>query len=483
MAGGAFALSLPPLAIWPLGPLGIALLARALAGRPGRQRLALGAVAGLVHFGAGLWWALAFSGPGYILLVVLEASFFAIAALATPGDRIGGLGLTGALVLAEAARARWPFGGLPLAGLALGQVGGPLFRLAPAAGPLGVMFLVAMTGVGVAGVTSQRGRKTGVTVLIAAAALIGLAPLLATGETVGSVNVAAVQGGGPRGVRAVNADTAAVLVRHLAATEEVRRPVDLVLWPEGVVDLSGPLNESPTDQELAGLAQRLQATLVVGVVEDVSDARFRNAAVAYGPAGDAMDRYEKVHRVPFGEYVPARELIGRIADLSDVPRDAIPGRGPGLLRTPAGRLGAMISYEVFFPERARASVQAGAEILLVPTNASSYRTRQVPAQELAAAQLRARETGRALVQAAPTGYSAMVAPSGRVLTRGPLGRPAVVQRPLELRRGLTLYARTGDPPVLALAAAALAYSWARGSRGRRDTDVRAPSPVRLLGSS
>ena len=135
--------------------------------------------------------------------------------------------------------------------------------------------------------------------------------------------------------------------------------------------------------------------------EDVGGRRFRNAAVAWAPDGTRTARYDKAHRVPFGEYVPWRELVGRLADLSAVPRDAVAGHGPGRLDTPVGRLGVVVSYEVFFPARARAAIRSGGSVLLVPTNASSYRTRQVPAQEVAAARLRALETGRAVVQAAP----------------------------------------------------------------------------------
>jgi len=93
--------------------------------------------------------------------------------------------------------------------------------------------------------------------------------------------------------------------------------------------------------------------------------------------------------VPFGEYIPLRSIIKHFADLSLVPDDAVPGRGPGLLdmaRRP-GRLGVVISYEVFFADRARAAIRAGGELLLVPTNAASFKTGQVAGQELGAARL------------------------------------------------------------------------------------------------
>lgn len=114
-----------------------------------------------------------------------------------------------------------------------------------------------------------------------------------------------------------------------------------------------------------------------------------------------------------------------------------------------------ISYEVFFAERARSGVRAGGRLLLVPTNASSYTTAQVPSQEVAVARLRAVETGRWTVQAAPTGYSAVIDHRGRVQERSGLGSPAVLQRSVGLRTGQTLAIRLGGAPVVVLSAALL----------------------------
>ncbi|HEY0399610.1 MAG TPA: apolipoprotein N-acyltransferase, partial [Acidimicrobiia bacterium] len=196
---------------------------------------------------------------------------------------------------------------------------------------------------------------------------------------------------------------------------------------------------------------RLGATVVAGVVEDVGSDRFRNAAVAWSPAGVIVARYDKVHRVPFGEYIPGRSLFRHVANLDLVPRDAIAGHGPGVLGTPAGPLGTVISYEVFFEDRARSAIHAGGELLIVPTNASSYQTSQVPAQEVAAAQLRAWETGRDTLQAAPTGFSALIDHDGRVLARTTLGRQKAITGQLTLRHGRTLFVLLGDIPVLVLA--------------------------------
>ena len=228
--------------------------------------------------------------------------------------------------------------------------------------------------------------------------------------------------------------------------------------------LDRPLAGSPEAALLSRLAAELDTTLVVGVTEPASATTFRNEIVAWGPRGHVVGTFEKVHRVPFGEYVPYRSFFSHLADLSGVPTDAVPGHGTGLMRTPAGPLGLLVSFEIFYAGRSHASVRAGAELLAVPTNTSSYSTSQVPAQEIAAAVVQAVQTGRDLVQAAPTGYSAVVTQRGVVVARSVLGRRQVLVATVALRRGMTPYDHWGDLPVLLLSVVALCVGWARALR-------------------
>jgi apolipoprotein N-acyltransferase len=471
-AGALAALSLPPWGWWPLALVGAAVLAAALRDRPWPRRLLAGFAAGVGLYGIGLWWMIEFSAPGYVATTLLQGLILAGAMAAVPPGRGRLLAFPAALVLADALHGHWPFGGVPLGGIALGQAAGPLAAAARLGGHLLLVALVAGAGAAVAGVAEwvrdrrvagpaparPIGAAAGLVVVVLMAVAGAVAP---RGSTTGTVRVAAVQGGGTRGFRAVDVDRRLVFDAHVAATARVRPPVDVVLWPEDVVDVDGPVAGSPEEAVLAELARTLGTTLVVGVVEDTEPGRFRNAALAFGPDGALVARYDKVHRVPFGEYVPGRDLVDRVADLSAVPRDAIPGRGPGLLRTGAGRLGVLISYEVFFADRARDAVGAGAEVLLVPTNASSFRTSQVPGQELAAARLRAVETGRTVVQAAPTGYTAVVDAHGRVRARSGLGGAEVLARTVDRRQGRTLASRIGELPLVVLAALLLVTVWGK----------------------
>ena len=208
--------------------------------------------------------------------------------------------------------------------------------------------------------------------------------------------------------------------------------------------------------------------IVVAGVAEIQDRRFRNVAVLWGPDGRILGRYEKEHRVPFGEYLPLRPLIERLTDSAKlVPRDAIVGEGAAVLAAPRTPLGVVISYEVLFTGRVREAVAAGGQVVLVPTNAASYLTEEVPAIEVAAARMRAREYGRTVVQSAPTGYSVIVAPDGRVVAQSGLASPALLRASVSLRDGDTPYATVGQIPLLVVAAVVVALAGTAGTRGRR----------------
>jgi apolipoprotein N-acyltransferase len=463
LCGGAWALAAPPRGWWLLLPLGVAALALALHGQRLRVRLRLGAVAGLAYYVPTLAWLADFSVPGYVVVALLETALLAAACGVVPSRATGGWSgawwaLPAALVLLEGVQARFPLGGFPLPALALSQPGGPFAAAAPLGGSLLVTATAATAGVALAGLVLLPSWKSRLVAGWAALTVAGLP--LAVGAAVttrpaGVLDVAVVQGGGPRGIPAVFTDPADVTERHLAAAELITGSPELVLLPESAVTVTRSVNGSRADRLLAELARALDASVVAGVIESGQES-FRNAAVLWGPDGQRLDRYEKEHRVPFGEYIPGRALLEQVSDATAlVPRDAEPGRGVALLRSPAGPLGVVISYEVFFADRVREAVTAGGQLLLVPTNASSYVTEEVPATEVAAARLRARAFGRSVVQAAPTGYSAVVLPDGEVLARSGLGTVDVLQERLPLRAGLTPYARLGDVPVLVLAVAAL----------------------------
>lgn len=467
LLGGALAgVSLPPLGWWPLGILGVAAAAASLEGRRPLGRLGAGMLFGVGQFFVSVAWALQFNVAGYVVLSLVEALFFAVAAALVP-DRAGRLAaLAGAFTLAEWAREQWPFGGMPLGGVALGQLGGPLAVTGRLGGSLLVAGCTFLAGAVVANALSWRrgpqvGARRGWEAVGGFVLVVGLvlwATLSPDGSGPGTVRLARaalVQGGGRRGLSQLQVPPSVVFRAAVRETARVHGAVDLVVWPEDVVAENGPFRGSSDEATLESIARSHRATLVAGVTEPVGRTRFRNEIVAFSPAGRLVAVFEKVHRVPFGEYVPLRSFFSHLANLSAVPRDAIPGTGSGMIATPAGRFAVLVSYEVFFADRGRSGVRAGGDVILVPTNTSSYANDQAPAQEISASRLQAIEEGRYVLQVAPTGYSAVIDQDGDVLRQSRLSAPDVIEATVPELTGATIFERFGQLPVVVLGAVGL----------------------------
>ena len=212
------------------------------------------------------------------------------------------------------------------------------------------------------------GLESAVWALIAVAVAIGgvVAP---DGHRVRTIVAATVQGGGEQQTRSTGNESGLVLDRHMNTAATVKTPVDLVLLPENIVNINGEYRGSYEEQRLTNVATSLGATVVAGVVEDRgSREHFWNFAVAISPDGGLEGRYDKVRRVPYGEYVPMRFLLDPLAKDILPPRDDVEGTGPAVLDTNLGRLGVVISWETFFPRRVREALHHDAQIVLNPTN-------------------------------------------------------------------------------------------------------------------
>jgi apolipoprotein N-acyltransferase len=162
--------------------------------------------------------------------------------------------------------------------------------------------------------------------------------------------------------------------------------------------------------------------------------------------------------------MPLRSLLHALGAPTDlVPRDAVAGTNPGYLDipTPEGKVRAatVISWEVFFGNRAADGVEHGGTFILNPTNGSSYTGTILQSQQVASSRLRAIENGRWVVQVSPTGFTAFVSPDGDVLDRSAVSEQKVVIRTISLKSGRTWYSHLGDTPFVILMLLVLAGSW------------------------
>jgi apolipoprotein N-acyltransferase len=479
--GVCVALSLPPWGLWPLAFVGIAIFEVALGERPsGRSRAARGWLFAAAWMLPGLVWMWSLTIPGYFAAVAIFAGFHALAAMVSPQGAWRVIGRPAAHTLAEALRLVFPFGGVPLATLPIGQADGPLAGVVRIGGVILLTWVVFQIGFSLSGpspfvpqLVRKRGRRAlgewhGLIGLLAAVAVIVLSATVAPDGThaaqPASLRIAIVQGGGPQGTHAINSDPAKVFSRHLAATASIQPgSVDLVVWPENVIDVVA-LTGSPELAEVTAEAARIGAPLAVGITEEAPGDHFVNAQVVVTPDGQVVSRYEKVHRVPFGEYMPLRGLLHALGAPTDlVPRDAVAGTGPAYLDIPVSgatvRAATVISWEVFFGSRAADGIDHDGTFILNPTNGSSYTGTVLQSQQIASSRLRAIENGRWVVQVSPTGFSAFVSPEAEVFDRTAVSEQKVVTHTIGLMSGRTWYSHLGDAPFEALVLIALLGSW------------------------
>ena len=122
------------------------------------------------------------------------------------------------------------------------------------------------------------------------------------------------------------------LAHHDATADNIARDeVDLIVWPENVVNVDGPIAEQTEGEELAALAVTLDTPILAGIVEGVDADSFTNAAVLFDTDGTITARYDKVRRVPFGEFVPFRPLLEPVAGDVLPSKDAVPGEDPSTI--------------------------------------------------------------------------------------------------------------------------------------------------------
>jgi apolipoprotein N-acyltransferase len=486
LGGGTLvALSLPPWGFWPLALIGIMLFEVALGESPTRrQRMLMGFLFGAGWMYLGMAWMVQLTVPGYLVAGTVFASFHLLAELVSPVGPWRVIGRPAAHALAEALRFSFPFGGVPLATLGMSQVGSPLVGVVRVGGVILLTWLVFQVGIGLVDIVRQvrtggrhsvRQAPHAAIALAVVIVLLGSSVVAPRGATTGeTLRVAAVQGGGEQGTSALEVLSRIVTERHLEATRsiDVDEQLDLVVWPENTIDVP-TFEGSDIHDAIAAEAARLGVPITVGITEERDNgARRINSQVVVAPDGEIVARYDKVRRVPFGEYVPLRGILEAFgAPIERIGRDAVAGAVPAYVDLPDDtRLGVVISWEVFFAGRAREGVKMGAEAILNPTNGASYTGTIVQTQQVASSRLRALETGRWVVQAAPTGFTAIVDADGTVLQRTAVSERNVLYDTIELRSGSTWYTTIGDGPIIIALLALLGLSIWLSRRSVRPTE-------------
>ncbi len=455
-AGFAIAASVPPWGWWPLAFVGFALVDQLLKGASAKARFGRMWLVTVAWMYPAMLWMFDLTAPGYVAVVPFFGVYFGTVAAFTPSTTTRRLLLPGAIALAEWARWSWPFGGVPLAHIALGQVNSPLGQTARVLGPLLVVMLVVVVGQALSSLADKQWKASGIGAAVCLAAILA-AYAHPRATNIDEIDVALAQGGGPQRTRASADQEPVVLARHIETTKQLDQPVDLIVWPENVVNPGSLLNRQDADQLVRDIATAQDAPVLAGWFYAVSDTETVNYHSVINPDGTETDRYDKVRLVPFGEFVPLRSIIELVND--EIPgRDVRVGTVEPVLDTSAGKVGVAISWEGYFEHRYRDAVNNGAEIIINPTNGSSYWLTQVQTQQVASNQLRAIETDRWVMQVAPTGMSAFIDPDGNIIQRTGLEERALLIDTVSRREGRTLASIVGPWPILILGAAGIVWA-------------------------
>jgi len=287
------------------------------------------------------------------------------------------------------------------------------------------------------------------------------------------LRVALLQGNVDQGVKWDPAYQMATLeiYRRLTMKAAEEGP-SLIVWPETAAPFF--LRWEPKLARMVlDMASRARAFLLVGSPdrEGNGEDRYFNSAFLISPEGEIVGKYDKIHMVPFGEYVPLKRLLFFIQKMAEGIGDFSSGRRYTLFSLPGGRFGVTICYEIIFPNQVRQYVNRGAEFLVNITNDAWFGRSSAPYQHLAMAVFRAVENQVYVVRSANTGVTALIDPAGRIVEKTDLFVEAALVGEISLRKGTTFYTRYGDLFAWICIVFALA-SLAREAAGPRKGSAR-----------
>lgn len=220
----------------------------------------------------------------------------------------------------------------------------------------------------------------------------------------------------------------------------------LIVWPETATPFFFQ-EKNDRHREVVRVARDAGSWLLFGspsYLKDEDSLSFMNSAFLLNSEGDVRGRYDKVHLVPYGEYVPLRQWFPFISKLVVGVGDFASGPGFHPLSMNHHRLGVLICYEGIFPEAGRSYKKAGADLLVNITNDAWFGRTSAPYQHLSMTSLRAVENRLYIVRAANTGISAVIDPTGRIINQTELFEEASLQGTVKFTHDNTFYMLYGD---------------------------------------
>jgi apolipoprotein N-acyltransferase len=219
----------------------------------------------------------------------------------------------------------------------------------------------------------------------------------------------------------------------------------LIIWPETALPFFFQ-NTSYLSKEVFKVATTTNAKILFGspaYVKEKGNIFYYNRAYMISKKG-VIDYYDKVHLVPFGEYVPLKKYIPFVHRLVPAAGDFSTGKKVRLIQSPGLKIGALICFETIFPDISRIFAAKGADLLVNLTNDAWFGRTSAPYQHLSMAVLRCVENGLPMVRAANTGISAIICANGKIVNKSKLFSREILQTRLKLAHNKTFYSQVGD---------------------------------------
>jgi len=439
------------------------------------QGFLLGYLSGIIWYAGSCYWVYdvmheygGLPGPVALGILVLYCLYLGlyhgafglmVAALARRGGDNQGRVLALApfiWVAVELARAR--ISGFPWDLLGTAQVDNiPLTGVATITGVYGLSFGIALANAAFAAaflLPPVRRRLMLVTSLAAAAtlqagALVRPAPLPATHSARLVQSNVPILGGGTWTIQYFRQTLAALTELSEQPAGGVTSPAPrLIVWPESPTPFF--LNDPNFHHVIMGIAQQTGSYVVAGSIGvrntpgREKNSEFLNSAAVMSPAGQWVARYDKVHLVPFGEYVPFKSLLSFAESLTKQSGDFSPGAERTVIVLDGHRMGIFICYESVFPDEVRIFADRGAEVFLNISNDGWFGDTGAPYQHLNMARMRAIENRRWLLRGTNTGVTGSIDPYGRLVAQAPRHQRTAIDVPYAFRSDTTFYTRHGD---------------------------------------
>jgi apolipoprotein N-acyltransferase len=235
--------------------------------------------------------------------------------------------------------------------------------------------------------------------------------------------------------------------KRLSLTARHHAP-ELIIWPESALPFvfghERPLTEEFTDFQ-KGLGTYLLFGSVTSKASEIEQHSLANSAVLMSSAGSVVSVYDKIHLVPYGEYVPLKRIFPFIKKLTAGIGDFIPGKEPVVMETPFARIGNLICYEIIFPGLVRKFTHNGADLLVTITNDAWFGRTSAPYQHFSMAVFRAVENRVPVIRAANTGISGFIDSKGRIIRKTDIFEEVVITENASVgSSSQSFYSRYGD---------------------------------------